>query len=263
MKKPKILIIDIESAPILASVWGLFDQNVPIGQIKKDWHILSFSGKWLGDPPSKVFYYDQSKVKNVENDTVALKKIWKLLDEADIVLGQNSKRFDVKKLNARFVIQNINNRKPPSPYKQIDTLQIAKKHFGFTSNKLEYMTERLCTKYKKLKHKKYPGFEMWKECLAGNKDAWKEMKKYNIHDVLSTEELYEILAPWENSPNFNLYTDEESTVCNCGSDDFEKRGFSYTTAGKFQRYSCHGCGAWSRGATNLFSKEKRASLRRK
>lgn len=253
--KPKVLIFDIETAPIKAHVWGLWDQNVALNQISTDWYVLSWAAKWLGDPPTKIMYYDQRREKNVENDKILIKKIWDLLDQADIVLTQNGKKFDVKKLNARFLHHKM---KPPSPYKHIDTLQIAKKNFAFTSNKLEYMTDRFCTKYKKLVGgRKYAGFLMWDECMKGNVKAFKEMEKYNKYDVLSLEELYNVFQPWDTTISFGLYLDDESPVCNCGSCKFEKRGYSVTTTGKFQRYQCTNCGKWHRGRENLLSTNKR------
>lgn len=258
-KGPKVLIFDIETAPMLGYVWSLWENNVALNQLYKDWHVLSWSAKWLHDSPKKIMYQDQRHAKDVANDKQILKGIWKLLDEADIVITQNGKKFDHKKLNARFVQQGM---QPPSTYKHIDTAAIAKKHFAFTSNKLEYMTDKLCTKFKKLKHKKFPGFEMWLECLAGNKSAWREMEKYNKHDVLSLEELYYKLMPWDNSINFGLYHSESNAmVCSCGHNKFNKRGYYYTNAGKFQRYKCKRCGAETRSKDNLFSKDKRKSLR--
>ncbi len=261
MKKPtgpKVLIYDIETAPILGYVWRLFDQNVALNQIHSDWHVLSFSAKWLGSPASKTIYKDQRNAVNIEDDRALLRVLWKLLDEADIVVTQNGKSFDQKKLYARFVLHGF---QPPSTCKHIDTRVLAKKHFGFTSNKLEYMTDKLCVKYKKLKHKKFAGFELWRECLAGNLDAWKEMEKYNKYDVLSLEELYQKLIPWESGFNFSLYTDDAVHVCTCGSDDFKKRGYSFTTVGKFQRYQCKDCGSWTRDRHNLMTPEKKASIR--
>ena len=134
--KPKILIYDIETAPILGYVWGLWQNNVGLNQIESDWYALSWSAKWLGSPEDEVMYMDQRHAKNIEDDSKMLKDIWKLLDEADIVITQNGKKFDQKKLNARFIMHGM---KPPNSYRHIDTLQIAKRVFGFTSNKLEYM----------------------------------------------------------------------------------------------------------------------------
>ena len=256
--QPKVLIYDIETAPIMSYVWRLWDQNVGLNQIEQDWHIMSWSAKWLDAPEDEVMYMDQRNARNIEDDSKILKEIWKLLDEADVVVTQNGKSFDQKRLNARFI---LNGFQPPSSYKHIDTKILAKKHFGFTSNKLAYMTDKLCTKYKKLSHGKFPGFDLWKECMAGNIEAWNEMEEYNRYDVLSLEELYKKLIPWDNSINFNVYHDEEKHVCKCGSETFSKNGFYYTSAGKYQKYKCKKCGHETRDKINLFSKEKRKSLR--
>jgi hypothetical protein len=255
---PKVLILDIETAPIVAHCWGLWDQNIGLNQIKKDWHLLSFTAKWLGDAPNKAIYMDQRNSKNIEDDKKLLDKIWELLDSCDILLTQNGKKFDHKKVNSRFV---LNGMKPPSSYKHIDTLVIAKKHFGFTSNKLEYMSDKLCVKYKKQTKRKFAGFELWKECLAGNKAAWAEMEKYNRYDVLALEELYHKLIPWDNSIDFNVYSDGLETVCKCGSKDFNKKGFFFSPVGKFQRFKCNDCGAETRSRKNLLTKDKKETVR--
>ncbi len=254
----KVLFFDVETAPILGYVWGLFDQNVALNQVHTDWHLLSWSAKWLDS--KEVLYMDQRGVKDVTNDRKILEGLWKLLNSADIVVTQNGKKFDSKKVNARFIHHGM---KPPSSYKHIDTLQIAKKHFGFTSNKLAYMTDKLCTKYKKLEHKKFPGFELWKECLKGNVVAWNEMRKYNKHDVLSLEELYSKLIAWDSTVNFNLYHNSTMTFCSCGSQEWASNGFFYSSMGKFQRYRCKKCGAEGRAGKNLLDKDKRDSLLRK
>jgi len=218
--------------------------------------VLSWSAKWLNN--SKVMYEDLRKSKNIDDDKKLLKSIWLLLDEADIVVTQNGNSFDIKKLNARFI---MNGMQPPSSYKRIDTKLLAQKHFSFTSNKLEYMTDKLNKKYKKLKHTKFPGFEMWVECMKGNQSAWKEMEKYNKYDVLALEELYKIMIPWDQSINFSLYDESADHTCTCGSKSFRKNGFKYLSAGKYQRYKCNDCGAEVRDKTNLFTVEKRKSLR--
>lgn len=257
-KGPKVLLLDIETAPMLGYVWGMWDQNVALNQIKEDWFVLSWCAKWLDDPPSKIMYMDQRDAKKIEDDSHILKGIWKLLNEADIVITQNGKSFDHKKLNARFVLHGF---KPPSSFKYIDTYVLAKKHFGFTSNKLEYMTDKLCKKYKKLKHTKFSGFEMWKQCLAGNKEAWKEMAKYNKYDVLSLEELFRKIIPWDSSVNFSLYTEGADVTCSCGSVKWSKNGYAYTSVGKHQRYECSNCGSERRDRRNLIDKVKSKNMK--
>jgi hypothetical protein len=267
-KKPNVLIFDIETAPIIAHVWALWgEQNIGLNQIAKDWHIMSWSAKWFEakdgtvyGPHNKIMYMDQRNAKAIEDDTKILKGIWELLNMADVVITQNGDAFDIKKLNARFI---LNGFKPPSSYKRIDTKKIAKAKFGFTSNRLDYMSDKINKKYKKQKHSKFAGHEMWTECLAGNIKAWKEMEKYNKYDVLALEELYIKFQPWDNSFNPNLYTDNLELVCACGSNNFIKNGHAYTSTGKYQRYSCGECGAESKDRVNLFSKEKKKSLRAK
>ena len=253
---PKMLILDIETAPILGHVWSLWKQNVGLNQIQNDWYILSWAAKWYGS--DEIMYEDQSKVKNIENDSKLLKNIWKLLDEADIVITQNGKSFDIPKLNARFIMNGMG---PTSSFRNIDTLLIAKRHFRFTSNKLEYMTDKLCTKYKKLKHKKFPGHSLWTACMRGDPEAWKEMKEYNVHDILSLEELYEKLIVWDDGINFTVYFDED--VCSCGAtDSFKKNGFYFTNASKFQKYKCTECSKEYRGKKNLIKKDLRMTNRK-
>jgi uncharacterized protein YprB with RNaseH-like and TPR domain len=202
---------------------------------------------------------DQRKEKDIENDKKLLKGIWDLLDEADMVITQNGKAFDQKKLNARFILQGLN---PPSNYRHIDTKQIAKKHFGFTSNRLQYMTEKLCTKYTKLADHEFPGHHLWMECLKGNNKAWKVMEKYNKHDVLALEELYHKLIPWDNSINFDVYHDKEINKCTCGNTKFHSKGYAYTNTGKFKRFVCTKCGKNHQSKINQLTIEKRRSLKK-
>lgn len=260
MKEPRIWLFDVELAPLLVYTWGIHDQNVGLNQIKQDWFLLSFAAKRLHDPEEKIVYCDV-RGKKWGDDKALLEKLWKILNEADVVITQNGKSFDAKKANARFVIQGL---KPVKPYKHIDTKVLAKKHFSFTSNSLEYLTGKLCKKYKKLKHKKFPGMELWTECLKNNRAAWEEMKLYNKHDVLALEELYFVLSPWEDTVHLGPMTEREVFHCKnvaCGSGDIKKEGFSVTKSGRFQQYSCKTCGSWQTGKTNLLTKEKKKSLK--
>ncbi len=242
MDKSKVLVLDIETAPITAHVWGLKDQNIGLNQIINDWYVLAWAAKWLGK--DYVWYADQSKAKDMKDDRLLLNKIWELLNEADIVITQYGSGFDAPRLNTRFLMAGM---KPPSPYKHLDTYRIAKSAFDFTSNKLEYLTDKLCVKYKKLAHKKYPGMSLWTECLKGNKQAWAEMKKYNIHDVLATEELYEKLKAWAPQSAPEVY--HQNGICTvCGESKLIKNGYFRTKLGRWQRLKCDSCGRWQKGS---------------
>lgn len=184
----------------------------------------------------------------MEDDEALLKPLWHLLDDADIVITQNGKAFDSKMLNARFITHRW---PPPSPYKHLDTLQIARSCAKFTSNSLEYLTDKLCTKYKKLRHAKFPGMELWKECLAGNMKAWAEMKKYNIHDVLSTEELYMKLRAWAPAKAPQIY----AGTLDCGTcgGKLEPRGYNYSRIARFRKFQCKKCTTWTLGKREVLN----------
>ena len=256
---PKVLLLDIETSPIESYHWGLWDQNISLAQINVEWTVLSFAAKWLHAAKSSVVYKDVFDQDDYRNDTELLGALWELLDEADFVIAQNGKRFDMKKIRARMVMHGF----PPfSPVGVIDTLLIAKKVFGFTSNKLEWMADKL-SPIKKRAHRKFPGFELWVECLAGNKAAHKEMRLYNIDDILSLEGTYLALRPWaDGHPNIAaFYPDDGKVRCpKCASDDLMKRGFHYTNVGKYRRYCCNDCGGWARSRYTVNTKEQRQTL---
>lgn len=255
---PKVLIFDIETLPMECYAWGTFDQNIGLDMIKTDWSILSFSAKWLGAPEDEVMYYDTRNEKDLRDDSKLVKIIHSLLDECDVTISQNGIRFDLRKLQSRFIKLGM---KPPSSFRNIDTLRIAKRHFGFTSNKLAYMTELLNVKFKKLDHSDFSGFKLWAECMKGNLKAFESMKKYNIYDTLSLEELYLKLAPWDHTINFGIFSEETEDRCSCGSLDFKTKGFVYTNAAKYERHVCNTCGKEYRGAKNILSKANKSKLK--
>jgi hypothetical protein len=254
---PRVGLIDIETAPILAWVWGLFKQNISLEQIEQDWSILAVCFKWYNE--KRVTYLDTSKQANIFDDKELILAVWKFLDEADVIVAQNGRRFDVKKINARFVEYGLN---PPSPYKIVDTLEVAKSNFGFVSNKLQWMTKKLCKKVQKRSHEKFPGFKLWTAFIRRVPGAAKEMKLYNIDDVLSMEELYTIFLPWiRNHPNFGNYVEGETPHCTrCGSTHIVKNGTYYTEVGQYQKFRCGDCGGSLRGRNLINTKHKRQSL---
>lgn len=252
---PKILFLDTETAPVRAFVWRLFKENIGLNQIQTDWFLLSFCAKWLGQ--DDVIYQDLRGYVKEEDDSLLLDTLWELLDDCDIVVGHNMKGFDVKKVNARFLSMGYD---CPSPYKIVDTLEIAKKQFGFTSNKLAFLTDKLCTKYKKSEHGKFHGFHLWDECLKDNPEAWQEMSDYNKLDVLSLEELYLKLRSWDSKhPNVGLYYNDDKMRCNtCGSDAMIKQDgkYAYTNLSKFETYRCDNCGSHKRMRKNVRTKDQ-------
>lgn len=255
---PRVITLDIETSPILAYCWGLFKQFIHINQIHTDWTILSFSYKVLGE--RKVYHHNTGGrgAAKVRDDKALLKLLWGVLDEADVVIAQNGVKFDVKKINSRFLAHDLT---PPTPYKVIDTMLAAKAIAGFSSNRLAWLSEIL-TDTPKSQHKAFPGFELWLECLADNPKAWAEMKKYNDIDIVATEKVYLRLRPFIiGHPNVAAYSDIDTTQCpKCGSINLQARGRAFTQTGEYRRYQCKSCGGWARSRYTANSITKRRAL---
>lgn len=250
----RVLLLDIENAPMLSYHWGVWKQNIgrPMRLEGDRSYMMSIAMKWLGE--DEIFYFES----RTEDDSQLVKDTFKFLDEADVVIAHNGKSFDIKKINAYAVLNDL---KPPSPYRQIDTLIECRKNFMFERNTLAYVADALnCSP--KLDHAEFQGFELWKECMKGNEAAWAEMKKYNIQDINTLEEVYLKIRPYIKShPNLVTTADSLKHRCTaCGSHDLRENGYSVTNVSKFQRYVCGDCGSFSRGRKNLLSKDSRDML---
>lgn len=231
----KILLLDIETSPNTAYVWGMFKQNLSISSLIESSGMLCWAAKWMGE--DEIFFdsIQDSPKKRV------VKGISKLLSEADVVITYNGNRFDLPVLNKEFLLEGLS---PPSPYKSLDLYTTVKRQFRFTSNKLDYIAQQL-----ELGKKNPTNFQLWVDCMNKDPIAWAKMKSYNIQDVILLESVYHKIKCWiKNPPNHNLYQPGDHVCPTCGSHKVQKRGFAYTIAQRYQRYQCTDCGSWSRGS---------------
>jgi len=249
----EILFFDIETAPIEAYIWGIYEQTINMDFVKHDWYILCWSAKWLNGKKvisSALPDFKKNYKENHRNDKAIMEVLWHLLDKADVVVSHNGIRFDHKKVNARFMHHGM---KPPSPFKVVDTLRAVKAVAQFTSHKLNDLAKdfKLGTKIQT------GGFGLWKQCMNGDMNAWKKMVKYCKHDVVLLEKLYKRILPFiKHHPNYSVYLNSERPICtSCGSDKVTLDGFAYTTLGKFQKYGCRDCGAYCRSRVNINTKK--------
>jgi len=229
---PKILLIDIETCPNLATVWGIWNQNIGINQLLESSYILCWAAKWVG---SKEIIFNS--VKQSSKDEV-IKSIWKLLDEADIIIHYNGRRFDIPTLNKEFLLKKM---PPPSPYKQIDLYQTIKKKFMFVSNKLAYISKQLG-----FTGKISTNHQLWLDCMNNDKTAWKKMERYNRRDITELEKVYTTILPWiDTHPNIGSYSNSEKLICsNCGSDRISYKGSYMSKTLVYKKYQCKKCGTW-------------------
>jgi hypothetical protein len=245
----KILMIDIETAPHTAMVWGPKQTYISPDNILESGYTLCFAAKYYG-VPGVEFY----SVPKDGHDGMA-QAAWRLLDDADAVIHYNGTKFDIPTLNADFVTHGLG---VPAPFHEIDLLKAVRSRFRKYSNKLDEVAKWLGVGGK-VQHK---GLQLWRECMDGDEKAWKTMQRYNVMDVRLLERVYNALKPWIKAhPNHALYTDDTRPCCpQCGSRRLERRGYSYTKTQKYQRYQCQTCGTWSRKRTTAVPPDKREGI---
>lgn len=235
---PKILLLDIETAPNLAYVWGMWKQNINPDWIAANGHVLCWTAKWLGK--EEVFFKRLHKGK----PHALLGPIHKMLNEARAVIHYNGKKFDVPTLNKEFITHGMT---PPSPYKQIDLLRTMRETFRFPSNKLDYVVKTLGVG-EKIRHE---GPQLWIDCMSDNEAAWKRMEAYNRRDVEILEKLYYRLMPWiKGHPNMSAFLGVPACPT-CGSEDFRRDGSHLAQVMRYERYQCSSCGTWFRGTKTI------------
>jgi len=235
----KLLVLDIETAPNLANVWGMWDQNIAPIQVEQWSSVICFAAKWYGK--RKVYFHSDHHDGHDE----MIRAAWSMLDECHAVIHYNGKAFDIKHLNREFLKLGLG---PPSPFKDIDLLTVARNRFKFPSNKLDAVSRELGVG-SKVKHE---GFELWRLCLADDKAAWGRMKKYNVGDIKITEAVYEQFRPWIKShPHVGLWTGASDNCRVCDSPRLTRRGYSRTNTGVYLRFKCKDCMAFSRSKNRL------------
>jgi len=225
--------LDIETAPNVVHVWGLYEQTVSINQIIAAGYVMCWSAKWYKESGVIFDSIKKSSTKNM------LKNIHSLMESADAIIHYNGKKFDIPTLQKEFLLYGMT---PPATYKQIDLLSTARDQFRFTSNKLDFIAQQLGLG-KKIPH---TGHQLWIDCMANDMKAWKLMERYNKNDVVLLEKVYDKFLPWiKHHPNRMIY-DGKDGCPTCGGKKYQSRGFDYTKLNKYRRFRCMSCGTWFR-----------------
>ena len=235
---PKILIFDIETTPMISYTWGRWNQNVSLDQTIQESYMLCWSACWLSD--EKVFgdcLTPEEAIKG--DDTRIIESLWYYVNEADILVAYNGEAFDVKKINGMFFLKGLN---PPSPYKVVDPCKVARSKFDFSSNKLDALAS-----YLGIPTKMNTDFNLWKNCMRGDKESLNYMFEYNKKDVAILRQVYIKMLPYiTNHPNVANYIGDNMACTHCGeTEKYEKLEgyYYYTNTNKYQVYRCLTCGS--------------------
>lgn len=245
--EPRILFLDIETAPIEARVWSRFDVTVGVNQITRDWFIMSYAAKFRGE--DTIYYLDQRYAEPIEDESQLLEGIHHLMSQADIIVAHNGKKFDFKKLATRFAKFKM---APMGIKRYMDTMVMAKKVFSLTSNSLDFVASFFGIQGK-FKSRKFIGQELWNACLDKNMEAWEEMEIYNKQDVVVLEEVFEELLPYDRTLNLTPYLEENT--CTCGSTGFKRHDYFVSQVSKIIIYKCVSCQKEYKGRENVLDKD--------
>lgn len=234
MRDPKILFLDIETAPYVALTWKPYKvDRVP--KIVQNRYVMSIGYRWSDSDTTEVLALPDWKTaykKDRTDDSKLIKAIHKLEQEADMIVGHNVDRFDMKRIRGRYIAHKL-----PFPGKvpTVDTLKAVKRHAELDSHRLDDVCELLDIG-SKLPH---TGIEMWWACMNGDSEAWDLMRSYNEHDVSPLlDSLYHFLNDnnWiDNHPNLAAIVGRLAACTKCGKDSpWTKRGL--TKSGNGPRY---------------------------
>lgn len=226
---PRILLLDIETAPATAYVWKLFDENISLDQLISPSRILCWAAKWFRGP--------MHTADERGNRKGMLKALHVLLSEADAVVTYNGDRFDIPKVNGEFLLAGLS---PVQPTPSIDLYRTTKQ-LGYQSNKLMFVSKHLGIGQKVETH----GFKLWRDVVEGDAKAWDKMIRYNRQDVVLLERLYKKVLPYIKT-HPSLYVGHG--VCPaCGHKKLHRRGARQTRVFEIDRLHCPSCNSWSSG----------------
>ena len=230
---------DIETSPMLSAIWSLYQDAInPQGLLQYSyilcWSALDIdTGEFFGD---SLHLHKRAFKKDPTDDSLVTASLWRLFDEADVLLAHNGDRFDIPVANTRFLAHGM---PAPSSYKSMDTLKIFKSKFKLPSNRLNEIA-----KFLRIGEKEKVEFDDWMGCMSGRTSSFEKMFHYNRVDTELLLEVYRrVMSYYLHNHHVGLLkgVDDEISCPACGGIDYQLRGFYYTKAAKRQRYMCNAC----------------------
>ena len=255
VKTPRTLFWDLESSLLEGYFFRIWQENIPMRRIKKQAHLLSASFAY-NDEPVQGYRLTPEQVKTGDDFDVVCKVV-EAVNNCDLMITFNGKRFDVKLLNTRALFWGLPPVKAP---KHIDLFEQSKRVFKFPSNSMQNVSVYLGEKGKL----ETSGSSLWERCAEWEnyeecEKALIEMVTYGNQDIEATRDLYKRFQGWmKGVPNLGVITNEvtenKTLRCiHCGSDDvFPLEQKTYTSVSSFDLYRCgnESCRGISRVTSN-------------
>ena len=253
--KLKRMFWDIETSPNIMFSWRCGRKlNLDYNNIIQERAIICICWKW--EDQKKVF----SLTWDEGNDKEMLEKFSEEAQKADEMIAHNGDRFDIKWFNARRLVHGL---EPIPPAKTVDTLKIARKHFLFNSNRLDYLGSLLLG-HGKIKTE----FNLWRRIVLRNDEAaLRKMVRYCKRDVMLLEQVWQKLRDYEKpathaGAHVRQNQHDRWTCAHCGSEDVKQTKRRVTAAGITQyQMQCKECGRYYQIARSVHNKYLRAKYR--
>ena len=232
---------------MLAFVWQQKVDWIPHGQLVTEKFMLSWSAKWSDEDKVRSGVVTSTEAKN-QDDSRIVGSLARLLRKADYAIAHNGDRFDLPTVNGRLLLNDL---PPLGSVQTIDTLKIARQSFNLTSNKLDYLAQRLG-----FEGKQSTTFDLWRRCFYGETKALKEMQEYNKHDSILLEHVFHALKPYAKKiPRLVDATEWRQELCPyCGVRERKVDGYHRTNVNTYPKYRCRGCQRNYRGYQSIGSK---------
>lgn len=238
--EPRVLLIDIENTPYSVYTW---DNNprTPISHenIIKEAEMLCAAWMWLGE--DKVY---SIQAPPGGGDFQVARKLQEVISEADAVVAHFGDGHDIPWIMTRCLVHNLG---PLKPVVQIDTWKLCKRRFKLYNNKLAYLAQKLGLVHGKLD----TDFQLWKDCMAGDKVARAHMLLYNEQDVRVLEQVYQKIRAFDWVPRINraLFVENPDlraqTCPHCGALGLIWDSFRDFRTVRRNQYKCVKCKAYS------------------
>jgi hypothetical protein len=179
------LYVDIETSPNIALCWRAGRDNfISPDNIVKERAVICVAWKWQGKPVETVTWNSR------QCDKALVRRVVRIISDADEVVTQNGERFDVPWLRGRALYHNL---EPMPIVRLVDTLKWARKYYYLNSNRLDYMGKFLGVGGKIEKFKNGDG--SWRRVLLdNNRRELAEMATYCARDVELLEKVWERLS---------------------------------------------------------------------
>lgn len=183
----KLLTYDIETSHMLVRTFYI-GQRVSLQhkQIKVPSKVITIQYKWAHEKKAKYLEWDRiddkyDDARNFDDSAMIEEFSTNILSKADIILGQNSDRFDFITLNERAKALGLPlfNQKP-----SIDILKLSRKSFRAASHKLDYRSAQ-----QGLGGKIPMCDDDWVDVEERNVPVTKKMAPYGLKDTVDTEKL--------------------------------------------------------------------------